>query len=195
MRSLVRSSTWVSRQGCRSCTWSAWKGTPIDVFDLRERLVTDYADYTRSFVVIRDSEIAARVDRELDEGLLWPDPIVQLNHAFQPAGTVDELVDEGLLHQRCSDIFRREKTPADPIGKPLTLHRHQREAIEVARTGAGSLVPPGDADALAERLTDLLTRPEERERLAAAATAAAAGPYSWELVASQTMALYAELGA
>jgi len=56
---------------------AAQKGTPIDVFDLRERLVTDYADYTRSFVVIRDSEIAARVDRELEEGLLWPDPIVQ----------------------------------------------------------------------------------------------------------------------
>jgi ATP-dependent helicase YprA (DUF1998 family) len=140
VRSLVRSSTRVSRQ---ACTCSARKGTPIDVFDLRERLVTDYADYTRSFVVIRDSEIAARVDRELDEGLLWPDPIVQLNPAFQPAGTVDELVDEGLLHQRCSDIFRREKTPADPIGKPLALHRHQREAIEVARTGADYVLTTG----------------------------------------------------
>jgi hypothetical protein len=26
----------------------------VDVFDLRQRLVDDYADYTRSFVVIRD---------------------------------------------------------------------------------------------------------------------------------------------
>jgi ATP-dependent helicase YprA (DUF1998 family)/very-short-patch-repair endonuclease len=75
--------------------------------------------------------------------LLWPDPIVQLNPAFQPAGTVDDLVDEGLLHQRCSDIFRREKTPADPIGKPLTLHRHQREAIEVARTGGDYVLTTG----------------------------------------------------
>jgi glycosyltransferase involved in cell wall biosynthesis len=66
---------------------------------------------------------------------------------------------------------------------------------EVARTGAGVLVPAGDASALAERLADLLARPEERERLSEAAAAAAAGPYSWELVASQTMALYEELGA
>ena len=80
------------------------------------------------------------------------------------------------------------------FGKPIVMSDVGGFA-EVARTGAGSLVPPGDADALAERLTDLLTRPEERERLAAAATAAAAGPYSWELVASETMALYAELGA
>ena len=61
---------------------------------------------------------------------------------------------------------------------------------EVARTGAGSLVPPGDPEALAERLGELLASPEEREKLAAAAAAAAAGPYSWELVAAQTMALY-----
>ena len=80
------------------------------------------------------------------------------------------------------------------FGKPIVMSDVGGFA-EVARTGAGSLVPPGDAGALAERLTDLLTRPEERERLAAAATAAAAGPYSWELVASETMALYAELGA
>jgi hypothetical protein len=46
----------------------------------------DYADYTRSFVVIRDERIAAHVDRELETGLLWPDPIVQLNPAFEPGG-------------------------------------------------------------------------------------------------------------
>ena len=83
-------------------------------------------------------------------------------------------------------------------GSPSPSSRRTRH-LRAPRKGrtflAGSLVPPGDADALAERLTDLLTRPEERERLAAAATAAAAGPYSWELVASETMALYAELGA
>src|SRR5947208_2892828 len=39
------------------------------------------------------------------------------------------------------------------------------------------LVPPGDAAALAEAIADLLARPEERDRLAAAAVQAAAGPY------------------
>ena len=56
----------------------------MDVFDLRERLVQDYADYTRSFINVRDERIDALVDRELAEGLLWPDPIVQLNPAFEP---------------------------------------------------------------------------------------------------------------
>jgi ATP-dependent helicase YprA (DUF1998 family) len=115
----------------------------LDVFDLRERLVDDYADYTRSFVVIRDERIAEHVDRELEEGLLWPDPIVQLNPAFEPGGTVDELVAEGWLEERCGRIFRRGKSAADPDGEPLLLHRHQREAVEVARSGANYVLTTG----------------------------------------------------
>ena len=64
---------------------------------------------------------------------------------------------------------------------------------EVAAAGGGVTVPPGDPDALASALSDLLARPEERERLSAAAAAAASERYSWEVVASQTMALYQEL--
>ena len=80
----------------------------MNVFELRERLVDDYADYTRSFVVIRDERIRERVDAELEQGLLWPDPIVQLNPAFEPGETIDELVEEGVLHPECGRIFRRD---------------------------------------------------------------------------------------
>jgi ATP-dependent helicase YprA (DUF1998 family)/very-short-patch-repair endonuclease len=94
-------------------------------------------------VVIRDERIAEHVDRELEEGLLWPDPIVQLNPAFEPGGTVDELIAEELLDGRCGGIFRREKSATDPVGLPLRLHRHQREAIEIARTGANYVLTTG----------------------------------------------------
>jgi glycosyltransferase involved in cell wall biosynthesis len=66
---------------------------------------------------------------------------------------------------------------------------------EVAATGAGTLVPPGDTDPLATSLQELIDAPAERERLARAAAAAASGPYSWEVVARQTIDLYRELGA
>ncbi|MFN8188064.1 MAG: DEAD/DEAH box helicase [Gaiellales bacterium] len=115
----------------------------MNVFDLRERLVRDFADYTRSFIHIRDERVRSLVDDELERGLLWPDPIVQLNPAFESGGTIDDLVAEGLLHERCAPIFRRSKTPEDPSGEPLRLHRHQREAIEVARTGANYVLTTG----------------------------------------------------
>ncbi len=70
-------------------------------------------------------------------------------------------------------------------GFPETLQAH----------GAGRLVAPGDPDALAAVLRELLRQPEQRERLAAAALAAANGPYSWDAVARRTLALYRQLVA
>lgn len=64
---------------------------------------------------------------------------------------------------------------------------------EVADAGGALLVPPGDAPALAAALDGLLADGEQRARLSAGARAAAAGPYSWELAARQTLALYREL--
>jgi len=78
------------------------------------------------------------------------------------------------------------------FGKPLVL-----SAVggfpEVAATGAARLVAPEDPAALAEALRELSGDPAARERLSAAAREAAAGPYSWDAVATQTLALYREL--
>jgi glycosyltransferase involved in cell wall biosynthesis len=78
------------------------------------------------------------------------------------------------------------------FGKPMVL-----SAVggfpEVAATGAARLVPPGEPDALAAALTELVGDPATRERLAASARDAAEGPYSWGAIASRTLALYGEL--
>ena len=66
-----------------------------------------------------------------------------------------------------------------------------RELVE--EHGAGRLVAPGDAGALATAIGELLADPGERERLAARARAAAAGPYSWDSVARRTLAVYDEV--
>jgi len=117
----------------------------MDVFNLRDKLVDDYASFTSSFLEIRDARIRERSRQEIAEGLLWPDPLIQLNPGFEPASTIDELVATGVLHARCKEIFRREKT-AHSQGAPLRLHRHQEDAIRVAlgqvsyvlTTGTGS---------------------------------------------------------
>jgi glycosyltransferase involved in cell wall biosynthesis len=78
------------------------------------------------------------------------------------------------------------------FGKPMVL-----SAVggfpEVAATGAGRLVASGDTTALASALNELTADQIARERLAEAARVAAAGPYSWDAVAAQTLALYQEL--
>src|SRR3954451_871844 len=116
----------------------------MDVFKLRERLVDDYGDYTRSFLTFSDERIASKVEAELDAGLLWPDPLIQLNPSYEAGGLIDDLVDRGLLHQGCGPVFRRDKDKDDtPGGLPLRLHRHQVDALEAARRGENYVLTTG----------------------------------------------------
>ena len=78
------------------------------------------------------------------------------------------------------------------FGRPLLL-----SAVggfpEVARHGAAALVAPGDALALAQQLRHLVGDDDARDRLAAGARAAAAGPYSWDAIAAAHLELYGAL--
>jgi len=115
----------------------------MDVFDLRNRLVEDYARYTRSFIKIADPRIDAKVTHALEDGALWPDPLLQLNPTFQPGGTIEDLVKDGTLHHECEKIFRVEKTDADLHGKQLLLHAHQAQAIRKSREGKSYVLTSG----------------------------------------------------
>ncbi len=64
---------------------------------------------------------------------------------------------------------------------------------ELEPSGAARIVPPEDPTALARVLTELVADEAARAEMATAARAAAAGPYSWDEVARQTLALYRDL--
>jgi len=64
---------------------------------------------------------------------------------------------------------------------------------EVAALGAGHLVEAGDPAALAAAIGELLGDADARAELEAGARAAAEGPYSWDQIAAQTIALYEDL--
>lgn len=78
------------------------------------------------------------------------------------------------------------------FGKPLVL-----SAVggfpEVAEQGAAQLVPSEDPTALAGALGELVKDENARAQLGAAASDAAAGAYSWDEAAAQTLTLYHEL--
>lgn len=117
----------------------------MDAFDLHRHVIADYAKYTKSFVRIADDRVRTRVEEELAQGLLWPEPLLQLNPAFEPGRSIDELVAQGILHEDCARIFRA-KSHENDLGRAMRLHLHQDEAIKVAQqnkpyvltTGTGS---------------------------------------------------------
>ena len=115
----------------------------MDVFELREDLIGGYRNYATSFLSISDQRIRQHVDEAFDKSKLWPHPQIGLNPSFESGGTVDDLVADGTLHSRCAEIFRVDKSAHDSIGKPMTLHRHQTEAITAAAAGKNYLLTTG----------------------------------------------------
>jgi ATP-dependent helicase YprA (DUF1998 family) len=116
-----------------------------NVFEIRNRLITDYGHFVRGFMHIHDAQIRDKVEEELCTGLLWPEPLIQQNSSFEPGAWLDALVDDGILHAECRKIFRKDKSPSESaeLGKPLRLHTHQTEAIQVARAGHNSVLTTG----------------------------------------------------
>jgi serine/threonine protein kinase len=120
-------------------------GAGMDVFGVHRTLIRDYRSFTEGGTVIRDDRIAAFVEDDLNSKSQWPDPWLSLNPFFQSGGTVVELAGQKVLHEECARIFQARKTEGGtvPDGRPLTLHQHQREAIDAAASGASYVLTTG----------------------------------------------------
>lgn len=114
----------------------------MNVFEFRQKLVNEYADFTRSFTHIKADDIREFVDGEYRSQKYWPEPLIQINPNFQPGGTVEALCDAGHLDRKCSDIFRFGKT-ASSAGHSLPLYKHQVEAISLAAAGESYVLTTG----------------------------------------------------
>jgi superfamily II DNA/RNA helicase len=111
----------------------------VDIFNFRNEVIGDYRRYIESFLKIRDPKLKEFVDRELEKGQLWTDPLVQLNPSYRQGGIVTELIQQGTLHPDCAKYFSKN-------GQPYRFHYHQQQAFETAKrlepyvltTGTGS---------------------------------------------------------
>lgn len=117
----------------------------MNAFEIRRLLVDDCARYVRSFIHIKDQRVSRFVEDALGSGLLRPDPLIQLNPAFEPGDSIDELVEAKVLHEECSRVFRKEKKDYNDFGKPLRLYKHQSEAIRCAVAGNNYVLTTGTA--------------------------------------------------
>ena len=114
----------------------------MDVFKLRNSLINDYSSYVLSFLQIQDQRIRDYVLSEMKDGLFWPDPLIQLNPAYEQGKFVDQLVEEGILHDECRNIFSIKSSQELRV-KPLRLYKHQEDAIRIARTGSSYVLTTG----------------------------------------------------
>lgn len=109
----------------------------MDVFALRDHVVSDYRQYIESFLRIRDDRLADFVAQRFAAGDLWPEPILQLNPAYEPGPTLPELAAAGEIQEITARFFHRRD------GSPLRLYRHQYEALQVAKQWEPYLVTTG----------------------------------------------------
>ena len=114
----------------------------MDAFGVLGEVLADYESFVSGFLDIRDDRVRQKVEKEIEDGLLWPEPWLALNPAFESGGTVTELVDRGVLHPAARAIFR-VRTEDDPFGREITFHRHQADAIEVANRGESYVLTTG----------------------------------------------------
>jgi ATP-dependent helicase YprA (DUF1998 family)/very-short-patch-repair endonuclease len=112
----------------------------MHVFNLRSQLIQDYRRFVESFIQIRDERISRYVKDRLDQGVFWPEPLVQLNPGFAPGESLDALVQEGVLHREIPRIFRLKDRPDQPL---IRLHYHQEQAIRTAVRRENYLVTTG----------------------------------------------------
>lgn len=113
----------------------------MDVFHLRDTLISDYSDYVSSFIEIRDDRISNHVNEQLKEGVLWPEPLLQLNPTFKPGAWIDDLVSAETLHPTNSKIFRLKKGTDGE--RPMRLHRHQSDALLAAKSADNYVLTTG----------------------------------------------------
>ena len=114
----------------------------MDVFSFRNKLISDYSDFTRSFTRIQAEDIKDFIRKEYASQKYWPAPLVQVNPSFKSGRSVEELVHAGILQSECARIFRQGKT-ASSSGYSLQLFKHQEEAIELAKAGASYVLTTG----------------------------------------------------
>ena len=112
-------------------------GTPVlDVFSLRDSVVDEYKRFATSFTTIHAQDIREQVEVIYGEQRYWPEPLIQINPSYKRSTDVGTLAESGVVDPGSVDIFRAD-------GRPLSLYKHQEQAIALAADGESFVVTTG----------------------------------------------------
>ena len=115
----------------------------LDVFSLRDAVVGDYKRFATSFTTIHADDIRQQVEAIYARERYWPEPLIQINPSYRRSTTIDRLAASGTLNPRCAEIFRTPPTANAANGEPLSLYKHQEQAIALASHGESYVVTTG----------------------------------------------------
>jgi superfamily II DNA/RNA helicase/very-short-patch-repair endonuclease len=108
-----------------------------NIFDLHKDILDEYKLYINSFINIDDAKILEKVKEDFDLGNLYPEPLVQFNPSFESGGSVEDLVNNGVLAKEFNNIFY------DSENKSWLIYKHQTQAIEKGNANQGFIVTSG----------------------------------------------------
>ena len=105
--------------------------TTLDVFALRDFVVSEYEKFATSFTTIQADDIREQVDAIYAQKRYWPEPLIQVNPNYKRTRSIADLVADGTLDPACADIF------------PMQVYQHQAEAIALGTRGESFVVTTG----------------------------------------------------
>ncbi len=114
----------------------------MNIFEFRNRIIDDYRAFARSFTRVRAEDIKEYLNDLYDSQYYWPAPLIQFNPRFVQGRSIEEMVHAGILHPECAQVFRIGKEEGG-AGRTLILHKHQDDAIEIARTRSNYVLTTG----------------------------------------------------
>jgi len=104
----------------------------MNIFKVHNQIINDYKSYINSFLLIKDERIKTKVEKELEEGRLWPEPLIQFNPTFEKGTSIEQLAKDQIVDSRLNHCF-----------KGFDLYRHQVEAIKKGVNGESFIVTSG----------------------------------------------------
>ena len=108
-----------------------------NIFTLHKEILDDYKLYIDSFINVADERILNTVKADFDGGNLYPEPLIQFNPSFESGGSVEDLVNKGILTREFNNIFY------DAEDRSWEIYKHQTEAISKGNEGRGFVVTSG----------------------------------------------------
>ena len=103
----------------------------MSIFSIHSDIVNSYKEYVQSFVNIHDPRIKEIAEETLENGKLWPSPLLQFNPSYEIRKQTSE-IDHAILHDKAKTCF-----------DGFQLYTHQVEAIEKGSRDQGFIVTSG----------------------------------------------------